>query len=136
MIDRRAQDFSGRDLAGEDFTDCDPTHSRFDGAKLAGAVRTGARLVGCHWEDADFVGADLSDSLLPELRLRVAGWLVSVRRDGTIKVGRCQVRTAEQWAEMGAADIAELTPEPDAPEDFIAERDAVLAASMALRGLY
>lgn len=136
MTDLRGADYSDQNLAGVDFTRCDLAMANFTRAKLAGCKWTAARLAGCKWSGADFVGADLSDAHVLELRLIVAGWRVAVRRDGLIQVGRCQTRTAEEWAQMGAADIAALTPEPDAPEDFIAERDAVLAASMALRGLY
>lgn len=136
MIDRRGADYSGQDLAGADLSDSDLTHANFRGAILAGAEFAGSRLIGAHWDGADFSGADLSTSLLSDLRLRVAGWRVVVRRDGTVQVGRCQRRTAEEWAEMGAQDIADLTPEEDAPADFLSERDMVLAASNALMGLY
>jgi hypothetical protein len=129
-------DFSNQDLAGLDLRGQTLFHPNFKGAKLAGAFFDGTKLIGPKWEGADFVGADLSKAIIRALQMDVAGWKVSVYRNGTIRVGKCVLRTAEQWAEMGAADIAELTPEPDAPEDFIAERDAVLAASMALRGLY
>jgi uncharacterized protein YjbI with pentapeptide repeats len=110
-------------------------HGDLRGAKLDRAKFTNARLIGCRWENADFTDADLHDAKLGEMRLHVAGWRVVVRRDGTIKVG-CVVRSAEQWAAMGEADIAALTPQPHAAASFLAKRDWVLSASMALRGLY
>lgn len=136
MKDLRGADFSGQDLAGQDFTDTDLTHADFRGAKLAGAVWTGARLTGVKWDGADFNGANLSDSLIREIRMHVLQWRVAIKRNGNVKVGRCQDRTPESWLSMGAQDIADLTPDEDAPENFLAERDSVLAASMALRGLY
>jgi len=133
--DLRGADLSGQDLAGRDFTDCDLRNADLRGAKLAGACFAGAWLRGAKLAGANFVGADLSGAILPELRIQVAGWQVRIQRDGTILVG-CVKRTAEQWAETGAEDIRPLTPKPDAPANFLAERDAVLAASFALRGLY
>lgn len=136
MTSYRGADLSGQDLDGMDFTDCDMMHADLRHAKLAGATFTGAKLLGANLAYADFVGADLSEAQLPEIKMRIAGWNVRVFRDGHIQVGRCQRRTAEEWAEMGAQDIADMTPEEDAPEDFLAERDMVFAASSALRGLY
>jgi hypothetical protein len=135
ITDLRGVDFSGQDLAGMDFTGCDLRNADLRGAKLAGAVFVDAWLRGTLLDGADFVGADLAGARLPEIRLQVAGWQVRIRRNGSISVG-CVARTAEQWAETGAEDIAALTPQPDAPADFVAARDAVLAASRALRGLY
>jgi hypothetical protein len=37
---------------------------------------------------------------------------------------------------MTEEDIGKLTTDPDAPANFTAEKDRVIAASKALRGLY
>lgn len=136
MNDYRGADFTSQDLAGMDFTDCDLTHANFSGAKLAGATFTNAKLTGAKFTYADFVNADLSDSQLREIRIRILGQNMRIFRDGRIQIGRHRIRSADEWNETGAQDFADFAPKPNNPEDFIAERDAVFAASTALRGLY
>jgi hypothetical protein len=140
MINFRGADFSYQDLAGRNFADGILLHADLRGAKLAGAIWTGARLAGVRWghsaaNGAIFTGADLSDAATAELRLRVAGWTVRVHRQGWVRVGRCQIRNADEWAAMGHELIAELTPAPDAPTAFVRERDWVLSASFAMQGV-